>query len=134
MKNIIDKRLKFNKAFNLPLAEKPTLISPERTQLQFDMMQEELNEYYEAKTLTDVADALIDEFEILLGKFAEHGMIHKIEELYNEVHVSNMSKLDENGKPLINGKDGVFDTTRPIGKVVKSKNFVEPNFTKILNN
>ncbi|AKG94219.1 nucleotide pyrophosphohydrolase [Polaribacter phage P12002L] len=134
MKNIIEKRLKFNKSFNLPLADKPTLISPERADLQFKMMKEELLEYKDAKTLNKTTDALIDMQEILLGMFAEHGMIHKIEELYNEVHVSNMSKLDENGKPLINGENGVFDITRPIGKVIKSKNFVEPNFNKILNN
>jgi hypothetical protein len=44
-----------------------------------------------------------------------------------------MSKLDDNGKPLINGENGVFDETRPIGKVIKSKNFSEPNFSDILN-
>ena len=132
MINIISKRLKFNKAFNLPLADKPTSISHLRAKLQFEMMQEELNEYAEAESLTDVADALIDMYELLLGMFAEHGMLDKIEALYDEVHQSNMSKLDDNGKPLINGENGVFDDTRPIGKVIKSKNFIEPNFTHIL--
>ena len=134
MKKIIEKRLKFNKAFNLPTAEKPTSINHLRAKLQFEMMQEELNEYAEAETLTDVADALIDMQEILLGMFAEHGMLHKIEALYDEVHQSNMSKLDDNGKPLINGENGVFDDTRPIGKVIKSKNFIEPDFAYIINN
>ena len=137
MNSIIEKRLKFNKAFNLPISEKPISISLERSDLQFKMMQEELNEYKtaqkrEAKSVTEIADALIDMQEILLGMFAEHGMIHKVEELYNEVHKSNMSKLDTNGKPLINGENGVLDETRPIGKVIKSKNFVEPNFARIL--
>jgi predicted HAD superfamily Cof-like phosphohydrolase len=134
MNEIIEKRLKFNKAFNLPIATKPTSITHTRAKLQFEMMQEELNEYAEAESLTDVADALIDMQEILLGMFAEHGMLGKFKELYNEVHKSNMSKLDDNGKPLINGENGVFDETRPIGKVIKSKNFSEPNFSDILNN
>ncbi|WP_439132964.1 hypothetical protein [Polaribacter sp.] len=135
--NIILKRLRFNKAFNLPVSEKPTSISLDRAELQFDMMKEELEEYQlaqsrEKKSITEIADSLIDMQEILLGMFAEHGMIFKLEELYNEVHRSNMSKLDNNGKPLINGKNGVFDETRPLGKVIKSKNFSEPNFTEIL--
>lgn len=53
-------------------------------------------------------------------------------ELYNEVHKSNMSKLDENGKPIINGQNGVHDKTRPIGKVLKSPNFIEPDLESIL--
>ena len=133
MNEIIEKRLKFNKAFNLPIATKPTSITHTRAKLQFEMMQEELNEYAEAESLTDVADALIDMQEILLGMCAEHGMLSRFKPLYNEVHRSNMSKLDDNGKPLISGENGVFDETRPIGKVIKSKNFSEPNFSDILN-
>lgn len=134
MIEIFKKRIKFNKAFNLPTASKPTTIQNDRAKLHFDMMQEELNEYAEAESLTDVADALIDMQEILFGMFAEHGLLNKWESLYNEVHNSNMSKLDDNGKPLINGENGVFDKTRPIGKVIKSSNFREPNFTEILKN
>lgn len=132
MKTIINKRLKFNKAFNLPTADKPTMIDVSRVKLQFNMMQEELNEYADADDLVSVADALIDMQEILLGMFAEHGMLTILEDLYNEVHKSNMSKLDDNGKPLINGQNGVLDNTRPIGKVIKSKNFKEPDFKEIL--
>ena len=132
IKKIIEKRLKLNKAFNLPTAENPTTIENSRAKLQFDMMQEELNEYADAECLTDVADALIDMQEILFGMFAEHGMLDKWAELYNEVHESNMSKLDNDGKPLINGENGVIDNTRPIGKVIKSSNFREPNFKEIL--
>lgn len=134
--DIIEKRKNFNKAFNLPISDKPTLIGVDRVLLQFNMMKEELEEYYDAGMGFDrvlTADALIDMQEILLGMFAEHGMLDLIPELYNEVHDSNMSKLDDNGKPLINGENGVYDTTRPMGKVIKSKNFKEPNFAKILN-
>lgn len=132
--DIIDLRLKFNKAFNLPFSNTPVSIEHNRAKLQFDMMQEELNEYAEAENIVDVADALIDMQEILFGMFAEHGMLHLWAEMYKEVHDSNMSKLGSNGKPMINGEDGNFDKTRPLGKVLKSKNFVEPNFKRILNN
>ena len=133
MNEIIKKRKKFNKAFSLPINDKPTSITHTRATLQYKMMLEELNEYRDAKTIVDVADALIDEFEILLGKFAENGMLDLVPLLYYEVHKSNMSKLDDNGNPLINGENGVYDETRPIGKVIKSKNFIEPDFAKILN-
>ena len=136
MKNIIEKRLRFQKAFNLPVAKKPTLINHDRYKLQYDMMNEDLEEYKLAcvdSDIIEVADALMDMQEVLLGMFAEHGMLHLHNQLYNEVHVSNMSKLDDNGKPIINGENGVFDKTRPIGKVLKSDNFVEPNISKILN-
>lgn len=130
-------RKRFNKAFNLPIHHKPTTISWERSYLQYNMMLEELNEYQDAqikfdKDLIDVTDALVDMQEILFGMFAEHGLLDKWHELYIEVHNSNMSKLDDNGKPLINGVNCEIDPTRPIGKVLKSKNFVEPNFKRIL--
>lgn len=45
---------------------------------------------------------------------------------------SNMSKLGEDGKPIINGQNGVLDETRPLGKVLKGKNFFPP--TEIIKN
>ena len=37
---------------------------------------------------------------ILCGTIIEHGMQHKIEEVFNEIQRSNMSKLGEDGKPI----------------------------------
>ena len=135
--NPITLRKRFNKAFNLPTANKPTLISHERASLQYKMKREELEEYLDAclnNDLTEVTDALIDMQEVLFGMFAEHGLLDKWHELYIEVHKSNMSKLDDNGRPLINGVNCEIDTTRPIGKVLKSKNFIEPDFKRIIKN
>lgn len=53
----------------------------------------------------------------------------KLPELFQEVQNSNMSKL-EDGKPIIN--DGIIDPTKPVGKILKGKNFFEPNLEKIL--
>jgi hypothetical protein len=44
-----------------------------------------------------------------------------------------MSKLDENGNPIINGENGIYDETRPFGKVLKSKNYFSPNLEQVLN-
>ena len=138
VEEILNLRRKFNNAFNLPIAENPTLISSDRADLQFKMMQEELLEYRTAqerfkKDATEVADALVDMQEVLFGMFAEHGMLHLWADLYIEVHNSNMSKLDANGKPILNGENGFFNNTKPLGKVLKSEHFREPNFKEILN-
>lgn len=133
--NPLELRRKFHEAFNLPFNHNPVNLNYERVALHKDMMQEELDEYKHAavnKDLVLTADALIDMQEVLFGMFAEHGMLHKWNDLYCEVHRSNMSKLDSQGKPIINGKDGHYTPTKPLGKVIKSTNFVEPDFERIL--
>ena len=57
--------------------------------------------------------------------------VHKLlPQLFEEVHLSNLSKLDENGKPIIN--DGILDPSKPIGKILKGKNYFEPRLKEIL--
>jgi len=73
--------------------------------------------------LTEVADALGDMLYILCGTIIEHGMQHKIEEVFEEIQRSNMSKLDENGKPIY----------REDGKVLKGPNYFKPDIQKILD-
>lgn len=51
-------------------------------------------------------------------------------ELFDEVHASNMSKLDDNGEPIIN--DGIINPNEPIGKVLKSSNYRKANILPIL--
>lgn len=55
-----------------------------------------------------------------------------IDAMFAEVHASNMSKLDENGNPIINGENGVLDETRPLGKVLKSDKFREPELKQFV--
>lgn len=52
----------------------------------------------------------------------------------NEVHRSNMSKLDEKGNALINGINCPMDETRPKGKILKSNQFFEPDLEQFLPN
>lgn len=59
-----------------------------------------------------------------------NGIYDILPELFDEVHASNMSKLDENGKPIIN--DGILDPRKPVGKVLKGKNYFEPKLKEIL--
>ncbi len=124
------KRLKavqdFHNAFGLGVEELPIAkLSEQKLKLRFDLMAEENDEYLEAaqnNDLIEVADALGDMLYILCGTILEHGMQHKIEEVFDEIQRSNMSKLDANGEPIY----------REDGKVMKGPNYFKPNISLIL--
>ena len=135
MKTQISQVLEFQKAFGQVVNETPQLIDKELAGLRFDLMKEENEEYLEAvleNDLVEVADALGDQLYILCGTILSHGMQHIIERVFDEIQRSNMSKLDSNGKPIINGKNGILDGSRPLGKVLKSKGYSEPNIKQFL--
>ena len=88
-------------------------------------MKEENEEYLEAaknNDIVEIADALGDQLYILCGTILRHGLQHKIEEVFNEIQRSNMSKLDENGKPIY----------REDGKVLKSSLYFRPDIKNII--
>ncbi len=126
MKNKIDAVSKFHKAFGLGMKETPTAsLGIKKNLLRYELMREENEEYLEAANnddLVEVADALGDMLYILCGTIIEHGMQYKMEEVFNEIQRSNMSKLDENGKPIY----------REDGKVLKGPNYFKPNIKGIL--
>lgn len=93
--------------------------------LRHRLMQEENDEYLEAckrGDIVEIADALGDKMYILFGSILKHGLQHKIEEIFDEIHRSNMSKLDNNGKPII----------REDGKIMKSNRYFKPDIRKVL--
>lgn len=101
-------------------------LGKEKNLLRFNLMDEENEEYYEAANnndLVEVADALGDMLYILCGTILEHGMQHKIEEVFEEIQRSNMSKLGADGKPIY----------REDGKVLKGPNYFKPNIESILD-
>ena len=125
----------FQLAFGQIVTKRPQLVDLEKAHLRYDLGKEELDEYLEAveqNDLVGIVDSLTDQLYILCGTILEHGMQHIIEDCFTEVQNSNLSKLDDNGKPIINGENGVFDESRPLGKVLKSKNFREPNLKQFL--
>jgi len=125
----------FHRAFSQGIEASPTLISANQSVLRYELMKEENEEYMEAvekRDLVGVLDALSDQLYILCGTILSHGAQNIIEKCFDEVQKSNMSKLDDEGLPIINGENGVFDDTRPPGKVLKSKNFFEPNLKQFL--
>lgn len=116
----------FHESFGLGVQHKPIAkLDADKLKLRFDLMAEENEEYLEAaknNDLVEVADALGDMLYILCGTILEHGMQYKIEEVFNEIQRSNMSKLGEDGKPIY----------REDGKVLKGPNYFKPNIVDIL--
>lgn len=117
----------FYEAFNMPLPETMRFLHKERALLRHKLIQEEVGELLDASmssqgTLVDVADAITDCFYILIGTALEYGIADKLPALFDEVHSSNMSKLDKNGKPLY----------REDGKVMKGPNYKKPNLKDII--
>ena len=137
MQDLILKVKDFQQTFDQVVNRKPTLVDLELANLRFELMKEENEEYMQAvidKDVVEVADALGDQLYILIGTILSHGMQEVIVDVFNEIHRSNMSKLDENGNPIINGQNGVLDITRELGKVLKSPRYSKPNFDKIFKN
>lgn len=124
--SILNSVKEFHEVFGLDYHETPNVEIDERIiELRHRLMAEENDEYLEAaknKDLVQVADALGDKLYILCGTIIAHGLQHKIVEVFEEIHRSNMSKLDENGKPL----------RREDGKVMKSHLYFTPDIQTVL--
>ena len=127
MKHQIDAVKIFHETYNLNYKVSPIAnIGNEKINLRFKLMSEENEEYLVAaknNDLIEVADALGDMLYILCGTIIEHGMQDKIEEVFDEIQRSNLSKLGEDGKPIY----------REDGKVMKGPNYFKPKISEILN-
>lgn len=116
----------FHNVFQIGNASEMTLISERDFTLRYNLIKEENEEYLEAcknGDIQEIADALGDQLYILFGTILKHGLQHKIEEVYDEIHRSNMSKLDENGQPIF----------REDGKILKSNLYFRPNIKAVLD-
>jgi predicted HAD superfamily Cof-like phosphohydrolase len=114
----------FMKTFGQDVKNKPSFSSDKINKLRLDLIIEELDELKEAinnKDLVEVADALTDILYVTYG--AGHAFGINLDECFEEVQNSNMSKLDENGKPIYN----------EFGKVMKGPTYFKPNLLKFVN-
>ncbi|MGB7842380.1 MAG: nucleoside triphosphate pyrophosphohydrolase family protein [Salinimicrobium sp.] len=125
MKKRLEAVEEFHTAFGLGIAKEPTAqLPPKVIQLRYELMKEENEEYLKAAQkgdLPEVADALGDMLYILCGTILEHGMQHKIEEVFDEIQRSNMSKLGPDGIPVY----------REDGKVLKGPEYFKPDLKKL---
>ena len=114
----------FMKTFGQEVKDKPSFSTDKINKLRLDLIKEELNELIEAmnnKDLLEVADALTDILYVTYG--AGHAFGINLDKCFEEVQNSNMSKLDDNRKPIYNEH----------GKVMKGPNYFKPDLTKFIN-
>ena len=114
----------FMNTYGQDVKEKAEFPENKIVQLRIDLIEEELNELKEAiknKDIVEVADALTDILYVTYG--AGHSFGVNLDECFDEVQRSNMSKLGEDGKPIYNDS----------GKVMKGPKYFAPNLKKIVN-
>jgi predicted HAD superfamily Cof-like phosphohydrolase len=114
---------KFMETFGQEVKNKAEFPSEKIQDLRVSLIDEELSELKEAienKDIKEVADALTDILYVTYG--AGHAFGIDLDKCFDEVQRSNMSKLDENGKPIFN----------EYGKVLKGPNYFKPNLEKFI--
>ena len=114
----------FMKTFGQEVKNKRSFSTDKINKLRLDLIKEELSELTDAmnnKDLLEVADALTDILYVTYG--AGHAFGIDLDKCFDEVQNSNMSKLDENGKPI-------YDEN---GKVMKGPNYFKPDLSKFVN-
>ena len=113
----------FMETFGQEVKTKPSFSTDKINSLRYDLIKEELEELkvaIENKDLLEVADALTDILYVTYG--AGHALGIDLDKCFNEVQISNMSKLGENGKPIYNES----------GKVMKGPNYFKPNLQQFV--
>ena len=119
-----DKVGTFMKTFGQEVKTKPSFSTDKINRLRLELIREELDELTQAmdnKDLLEVADALTDILYVTYG--AGHAFGIDLDKCFEEVQNSNMSKLDENGKPIYN----------ETGKVMKGPNYFKPDLSKFVS-
>lgn len=115
--------LEFHQKFGGNIGKNSTLPNNAERSLRQRLLEEEYKEYVhgeETNDLIEIADGLADMLYIIYGTAVSYGL--PINEIFQEVHDSNMSKLGEDGLPIY----------REDGKVLKGPNFFKPDIAKII--
>ena len=114
----------FMETFGQGVKNKPSFSTDKINKLRYDLLKEELDELrvaLENKDLLEVADALTDILYVAYG--AGHAFGINLDKCFEEVQNSNMSKLDQNNKPIYNES----------GKVMKGPKYFKPDLSKFVN-
>ena len=114
---------KFMQTFGQEVKSKAEFPNEKIVQLRHELIEEELEELNQAikdKDIKEVADALTDILYVAYG--AGHAFGVDLDQCFEEVQKSNMSKLGPDGKPIYNEN----------GKVMKGPNYFKPNLNKFL--
>ena len=113
----------FMLTFGQEIKKKPSLSTDKINNLRIKLIEEELKEFKDAilkNDLKEAADALTDILYVTYG--AGHAFGINLDDCFDEVQKSNMSKLGDDGKPIYNQD----------GKVMKGPKYFKPNLNKFL--
>jgi predicted HAD superfamily Cof-like phosphohydrolase len=128
MRKQLDQLIEWHKAFDVPFRTEPDPFDDEDEtmklyRLRHRIMKEEINEWLESALYNDDtpkrAKELADILYTVFGTIITEGLQDQIEQVFDEVHKSNMSKLGDDGKPV----------KRADGKVLKGENYKEPDLS-----
>lgn len=120
-----DKVKEFHTVYDCLINQKPVFPEEKERQLRIDLLREEFEEYLKAEkenNLIEVADALGDMLYIIYGTAVSYGI--PINDVFAEIHRSNLSKLGDDGKPI----------RRTDGKVLKGPKYFRPDISGVLEN
>jgi predicted HAD superfamily Cof-like phosphohydrolase len=115
----------FHTAFGLLSQEIPGVAAVDDVlaELRVNLLEEEVGEFREAsesRNLVKIADAIADILYVAYGAAVTYGI--DANAILLEVHRSNMSKLGEDGRPIL----------RADGKVIKSDRYTPPDIDMVL--
>ena len=113
----------FMTAFDQDVQKKASIPDRKTAMLRLKLILEEYEELetaVEEQHLVGIADALTDILYVTYG--AGHAFGINLDDCFEEVHESNMSKLGPDGKPIY----------RDDGKVMKGPDYVEPDLRSII--
>ena len=123
MQHPFDAVREFHEVYNLARGAYPALPDEKLRQLRIDLLREEMDEYIQGETnddIVEIADALADIIYIACGTAVAYGI--PLDQVFAEVHRSNMSKLGADGKPIY----------REDGKVLKGPDYTPPDVQGVL--
>ncbi len=115
----------FHRAYELPLRRTPTAdVGPAQARLRQALIEEEVAELASAQLrgdLVGIADALADIVYVAYGTAHVYGI--DLDAVVDAVHVSNMTKLGADGRPV----------RRADGKILKGPDYQPPDIVAVLH-
>jgi hypothetical protein len=118
----------FHRLYRVPVGAKGSIhqLDAYRRTLRRRLLEEEFQETLAADASNDIVetiDGLLDTIYVAIGWLIELGMTpEQINVCMEEVHASNLTKVDNNGQPIFD--DG--------GKVLKGNNYVKADIPAVL--
>lgn len=124
-KTNFEKVREFEEIFGNTISDVPTIRDEKTKQLRINLIEEEFTELKQAlenNDIVEIADALGDILYVTYGTGLHYGI--NLDEIVEEIHSSNLSKLDENNNPIFRESDG---------KILKGPNYRKPDLSSIIN-